>query len=78
MRSPAWLGDQPLSDRSREAYLAATAFATWLKHRDAGPGDAFVAPRARDLAAREYKLHVKVARVSASGRHAAMAHRGVP
>jgi len=59
----AWLGDQPLSDRTREAYLAAvTAFATWLEHRDAGPGDAFVAPRARDLAAREYKRHVKVAR----------------
>jgi hypothetical protein len=31
-------------------YLAAvTAFVTWLGQRDAGPGDALVAPRARDL-----------------------------
>ena len=52
----AWLAEQPLSTRTREAYLAAvTAFVAWLGQRDAGPGDALVAPRARDLAARDYK-----------------------
>jgi hypothetical protein len=47
-----WLAGQPLSTRTREAYLAAvTAFLAWLEQRDAGPGEALVAPRARDLAA---------------------------
>jgi site-specific recombinase XerD len=59
----AWLAEQPLSPRTREAYLAAvTAFLTWLDQRDAGPRDALVAPRARDLAARDYKRHMKVQR----------------
>jgi integrase/recombinase XerC len=59
----AWLSEQPLSTRTREAYLAAvTAFVAWLDRRDAGPGDALVAPRARDLAARDYKRHMKVER----------------
>src|SRR4051812_12584461 len=59
----AWLAGQALSSRTREAYLAAvTAFVAWLERRDAGPGDALVAPRARDLAAREYKRHMKVDR----------------
>ncbi|MGI8930406.1 MAG: hypothetical protein ACR2F5_03775, partial [Candidatus Limnocylindria bacterium] len=57
------LADQPFSDRTREAYLAAvTAFLTWLAARGAGPGDALVAPRARDLAARDYKRYLKVDR----------------
>ena len=31
----AWLGDQPSSTRTREAYLAAvTAFLAWLGERD--------------------------------------------
>jgi len=48
----SWLAEQPLSERTREAYLAAvTAFLAWLEQRDAGPGDALLAPRARDLAA---------------------------
>jgi site-specific recombinase XerD len=59
----AWLAEQPLSTRTRGAYLAAvTAFAAWLERREAGPGDALVAPRARDLAAREFKRHLKVER----------------
>jgi len=60
----AWLGDQPLSARTREAYLAAVrTFAAWLGQRDGGAGDdALVAPRARDLAARDYKRHMKVER----------------
>jgi site-specific recombinase XerD len=59
----AWLAEQPLSSRTREAYLAAvTAFLAWLEQREAGPGDALVAPRARDLAARDYKRHMKVDR----------------
>jgi site-specific recombinase XerD len=59
----AWLGDQPLSARTREAYLAAVrTFVAWLAQRDTGSGDALVAPRARDLAARGYKRHMKVER----------------
>ena len=59
----AWLAEQPLSTRTCEAYLAAvTAFVAWLEQHDAGPGDALVAPRARDLAARDYKRHMKVDR----------------
>jgi site-specific recombinase XerD len=58
-----WLAEQPLSSRTREAYLAAvTAFVAWLEQHDAGPRDALVAPRARDLAARDYERHVKVDR----------------
>jgi site-specific recombinase XerD len=58
-----WLAEQPLSSRTRAAYLAAvTAFVAWLEERDAGPGDALVAPRARDLAARDYKRYMKMAR----------------
>lgn len=35
----AWLGEQPLSSRTRAVYPAAvTAFVTWLGQRDAGPG----------------------------------------
>ncbi|MDQ3721688.1 MAG: tyrosine-type recombinase/integrase [Actinomycetota bacterium] len=57
------LANQPLSSRTREAYLAAvTAFLAWLSQRDGGPGDALVAPRARDLAARDYKRRMKVER----------------
>lgn len=57
----AWLEEQPLSTRTREAYLAAvTAFMDWLRARDGGVGDALVAPRARDLAARDYKRFLKV------------------
>ena len=56
----AWLADQLLSTRTREAYLAAvTAFVAWLEQRDAGPGAALVAPRGRDLAARDYKRHMR-------------------
>jgi len=59
----AWLGDQPLSGRTREAYLAAvTAFGAWLQQRDGGVGEALLAPRERDLAARDYKRHMKVER----------------
>jgi hypothetical protein len=33
-----WLAAQPLSARTREAYLAAvTAFVAWLEQREAGP-----------------------------------------
>jgi hypothetical protein len=49
-----WLAEQPVSSRTREVYLAAvTGFVAWLEQRDAGPGEALVAPRARDLAARD-------------------------
>jgi integrase/recombinase XerC len=59
----AWLEHQPLSARTREAYLAAvTAFASWLQERDGAVGDALLAPRSRDLAARDYKRHMKVDR----------------
>ncbi len=39
-----------------------TAFASWLSQREGGVGDALLAPRARDLAARDYKRHMKVER----------------
>lgn len=40
----AWVAEQPLSQRTREAYLAAiTAFAGWLEERG-GVGEAFVVP----------------------------------
>jgi len=59
----SWLDHQPLSARTREAYLAAvTAFASWLSQREGGVGDALLAPRARDLAARDYKRYMKVQR----------------
>jgi integrase/recombinase XerC len=59
----ASLADQPLSSRTREAYLAAvTAFLAWLGERDGGPGDALAAPRARDIAARDYKRYMKAQR----------------
>jgi integrase/recombinase XerC len=59
----AWLGDQPLSARTRGVYLAAVrTFVGWLAQRDTGSGDALAAPRARDLAARDYKRHMKVER----------------
>jgi integrase/recombinase XerC len=59
----AWLAEQPLLSRTREAYLGAvTGFVAWLGQREGGPGDALVAPRARDLAARDYKRHMKVQR----------------
>jgi len=55
-----WLVEQPLSARTREAYLAAVrAFAAWLAGREEGPGRAFEIPRARDLAARDYKRFLK-------------------
>lgn len=58
-----WLGEQPLSPRTREAYLAAvTAFAGWLDGREGGTGEALLAPRARDVAARDYKRFLKVDR----------------
>ena len=59
----AWLAEQPLSARTREVYLVAvTAFVAWLDQREAGLGEALGAPRARDLAARGYKRHMKVDR----------------
>src|ERR1035441_2542205 len=59
----AWLAEQPLSARTREVYLAAgTPFVAWLDQPEAGPGQALDAPRARDLAARGYKRHMKVDR----------------
>lgn len=59
----AWLAEQPLSARTREVYLAAvTAFAGWLDGREGDVGEALVAPRARDVAARDYKRHLKVDR----------------
>jgi site-specific recombinase XerD len=59
----AWLDQQPLSARTREAYLAAaTAFAGWLDGPDGGCGEALSAPRARDVAARDYKRYLKVDR----------------
>lgn len=54
-----WLAEQPLSPRTREAYLGAAAFAGWLDGREDGVG---VAPRARDVAARDYKRYLKVDR----------------
>jgi site-specific recombinase XerD len=58
-----WLRAQPLSARTREAYLAAvTAFAGWLDRRDGGSRETFRSLRARDLAARDYKRHMKVER----------------
>lgn len=39
-----------------------TAFASWLQERDGGVGEALLAPRARDLAARDYKRHMKAQR----------------
>lgn len=38
------------------------SFAAWLELRDEGAGQALVAPRARDLAARDYKRHMKQSR----------------
>jgi len=58
-----WVAGQPLSARTREAYVAAVRpFAAWLEARDAGVGDALATPRGRDLAVRDYKRHLKVDR----------------
>lgn len=55
-----WLKSQPLAVRTREAYAAVIiAFAAWLEDRDGGGLDG---PRARDLAARDYKRSLKVER----------------
>ena len=55
-----WLESQPLAARTREAYAAViAAFAAWLADRDGGGLDG---PRARDLAARDYKRLLKVER----------------
>ena len=59
----AWLPEQPLSARTRETYLAAVrTFVAWLGERDGGVGEALSSPRGRDLAARDYKRHMKVER----------------
>ena len=59
----AWLPEQPLSARTRETYLAAVrTFVAWLGERDGGVGEALSSPRGRDLAARDYKRHMKVDR----------------
>ncbi len=59
----AWLLEQPLSARTRETYLAAVrTFVAWLGERDGGVGEALSSPRGRDLAARDYKRHMKVDR----------------
>jgi integrase/recombinase XerC len=56
----AWLAEQPLSERTRQAYLAAVkSFVAWLELREQGVGQALSAPRPRDLAARDYKRHMK-------------------
>lgn len=58
-----WLPEQPLSARTRETYLAAVrTFVAWLGERDGGVGEALSSPRGRDLAARDYKRHMKVDR----------------
>lgn len=55
----AWLESQPLAVRTREAYAAViVAFAGWLDGHDGG----LDGPRARDLAARDYKRFLKVER----------------
>lgn len=55
-----WLGTQPLAARTREAYAAViAAFASWLEDRE---GHGLAGPRARDLAARDYKRFLKVER----------------
>jgi integrase/recombinase XerC len=48
--------------RARARLAAVTAFASWLSQREGGVGDALLAPRARDLAARDYKRYMKVQR----------------
>ncbi len=54
-----WLESQPLAVRTREAYAAViAAFAGWLDGHDGG----LDGPRARDLAARDYKRFLKVER----------------
>jgi hypothetical protein len=59
----AGLVRQPVSTRTREVYLAVViAFVAWREQRDAGPGDALVAPRVRVITARDYKRHMKVQR----------------
>jgi hypothetical protein len=58
-----FLGEQLLSVRTREAYLAAVrAFAVWLRQRDGSIGEALSLPRGRDLAARDYKRDMKIER----------------
>lgn len=54
-----WLGSQPLAPRTREAYATVIAgFAGWLEDRGGG----LDGPRARDLAARDYKRFLKLER----------------
>jgi integrase/recombinase XerC len=47
--------------RVRELWVDAQD-GSWSRVRATGPGDALAAPRARDLAARDYKRHMKVDR----------------
>jgi site-specific recombinase XerD len=54
-----WLSSQPLAERTHDAYAAVVvAFAAWLD----GHGGGLDGPRARDLAARDYKRFLKVER----------------
>lgn len=57
-----WLDRQPLSERSRDAYLSQVrAFLTWLASSQHGPV-ALAEGHVRDWAVRDYKRHVKTAR----------------
>jgi integrase/recombinase XerC len=63
----AWVAAQPLSARTREAYVAAVRpFTAWLETREGGVGEALATPRGRDLAVRDYKRHMKVDRALAA------------
>ncbi len=63
----AWVAGQPLSARTREAYVAAVhPFTAWLETREGGVGEALATPRGRDLAVRDYKRHMKVDRCLAA------------
>jgi len=58
----AWLGRQPLADRSRDAYLAQVRFfVSWLAGSEHG-GQALTEPNVRDWAVRDYKRHVKTSK----------------
>lgn len=54
------LGEQPLATRTREAYAShVTTYASWLAERTGDSAAALREPRARDLAARDFKRELK-------------------
>jgi integrase/recombinase XerC len=64
----AWLGRQPLAERTRQCYTASVRqYCRWLDALPGGYGDPLADPRARDVAVLDYKMYLKMVRRLAPG-----------